>query len=258
MEVWWIGFTAHPWRLFGYVFVGFCLLLGYNRFVGLRSDAGWREVMIDSVEEVGIGIVLAAAVLWGLGQIDATAGGGEIVGKITLESMAIAIGVSVGTAQLGGDNEDDSGMAADDPLESNDEMTMFIAQGVIAFCGAVLFAMNIAPTEEILLIAIATSDLQLVLIALASIALILITLYYIQFIGAHRYVRADGLATVVAGAVIMYVIALAASALMLWLFGHFDNMSLITGVSKTIVLGVAGSLGASAGRLLLQSGDSHG
>jgi uncharacterized membrane protein len=58
---------------------------------------------------------------------------------------------------------------------------------------------------------------------------------------------------VVIGSTITYAIALCASALILWFFGRFEGQALITCLAQTIVLGLAATLGASAGRLLLQS-----
>ncbi|MFP5284800.1 MAG: DUF2391 family protein [Thermoanaerobaculia bacterium] len=36
LEVWWAGFIARPLRLLAYLFAGFLLLFGYNRYTGLR------------------------------------------------------------------------------------------------------------------------------------------------------------------------------------------------------------------------------
>src|SRR5688572_10854116 len=69
MEMWWIGFIAHPARLALGLFGTFIVLLGYNRFAGLRSDASFGEVMIDSVEELGLGLVLSAVILFLLGRV---------------------------------------------------------------------------------------------------------------------------------------------------------------------------------------------
>src|SRR5215207_5223890 len=102
MEVWWAGFSIHPWRLATAVLTTMVLLLGYNRYAGLRSDAGLFEVLIDSIEELGIGLVIATIVLWLLGRIRLDMPASEIAGKIIVESLVVAIGVSVGTAQLGG------------------------------------------------------------------------------------------------------------------------------------------------------------
>ena len=98
MEVWWAGFSIHPWRLLAAVLITLVLLLGYNRYAGLPSDVGMFEVLIDSIEELGIGLVVATTVLWLLGRIRLDMPVNEIAGKIIVESLIVAIGVSVGTA----------------------------------------------------------------------------------------------------------------------------------------------------------------
>ena len=106
MEVWWAGFTSHPWRLAAYVAATFALLLGYNYFVGLRRDTCFSEVVIDSVEEMGLGILVALLILWLLGRVTSAMPLEEAAGKVVIEAMTVAVGVSVGTAQLGaGDGE---------------------------------------------------------------------------------------------------------------------------------------------------------
>jgi uncharacterized membrane protein len=57
---------------------------------------------------------------------------------------------------------------------------------------------------------------------------------------------------VLVGTVVTYSVALAASALILGFFGRFDEAGLSACVAQTVVLGVAATMGASAGRLLLQ------
>src|SRR5690606_30357873 len=101
MEIWRIGFLSDPGALLAYVGVTLLLLLGYNRYAGMRRDANWWEVFVDSIEEMGIGLVVAAAVLFMLGQLTFQMSLFEVVGKIVAESMTVAVGVSIGTAQLG-------------------------------------------------------------------------------------------------------------------------------------------------------------
>lgn len=250
MEVWWVGLSADPLRLAVSVVVTFLLLLGYNRFVGLRSDADWREVMIDSVEEMGIGIVTAAGVLLLLGRIGSAMPMEEVVGKVIVEAMTIAIGVSVGTAQLGsneGEDGEDTGMSSD----QHHRLT-FGAQVTIAFCGAMLFAMNIAPTEEVLVIAAEISPWETLLVAVVSIAIGIGILYYIDFTGSRRFVDDGGTWNVPMGGIVMYAIALAASALTLWFFGRLDDQGNDIRIAEIVVLGLVATLGSSAGRLLLQ------
>ncbi len=124
---------------------------------------------------------------------------------------------------------------------------------MIALCGAVLFAANVAPTEEIVMIAAEISSLRLLAIVLISIMLGAIILFHIDFKGAQQFAPGQGFVAVLFGSVITYAIALFASAIILWFFGRFDGQALITCLGQTVVLGLAATLGASAGRLLLQS-----
>ncbi len=259
MEVWWAGFSAHPLHLILYVLATFILLLGYNYYAGLRHDANWTEVVIDSVEEMGLGLLISALALLILGRIRFDMTMGEIVGKITVEAMTVAIGVSVGTAQLG------SAGGASDTGEGDSQSTRTRAGGgsqgdvhfggqlVIALCGAVLFAANVAPTEEIIMIASEISSWKLLAIALISITLGGAILFHIDFKGAQSFARDKGAMTVLIGSVVTYAIALLSSAMILWFFGRFDGQGLVICIAQTIVLGLAATLGASAGRLLLQS-----
>ena len=257
MEVWWAGFTSHPLRLLIYVLATFTLLLGYNRYCGLRCDASPTEVAIDSVEEMGLGLVIAAVVLWLLGQITFDMTVNEIVGKIVIEAMTVAIGVSIGTAQLGGsegNQEGDTGMESEaepKPFITDDDSN-FGGQMTIALCGAVLFAANVAPTEEIIVIGTQTTSAKLLGIALLSMLLGALILFYSDFSGSQRFTKKRGIKTVVFGAIVTYAIALVVSAAILWFFGRFDGTAPVACLAQTIVLGLAATLGASAGRLLLQ------
>ena len=277
MEVWWAGHSAHPLRLLAYTVATFVLLLGYNRYAGLRRDASMVEVAIDSIEEMGIGIILAALILWLTGRYTLDMTPHEILGKIMIEAMTVAIGVSVGTAQLGGGDDGDSGVDGESSNSSpganrdqgaaqsvaagrgnatgddaaDDEIDV-MGQVVIALCGAVLFAANVAPTEEIVMIATEISSWRLLGLALFSLALGALILFFSEFKGARKFVHTGGPLIVIADTLMTYAAALTASALILWFFGRFDGEALITCVGQTVVLGVAGTIGASAGRLLLQ------
>lgn len=257
MEVWWTGFTVQPERLLLYVLGSFVLLLGYNRYAGLREDASWAEVAIDSVEEMGLGLVIAGVFMALLGRVALDMHLSEIVGKIVMEGMTVAIGVSVGTAQLGGGNgdDDDSGMnsiARRQGPAGNPADIHSIDQLVIAFCAAVLFGTNLAPTEEILVIGVEISSWNVLGLMLMSILLGALILFYSEFPGARQLPEEGRYRSMVSRAVATYTVALLASASILWFFGQFDGVSLLTGLAQTVVLGVATTLGASAGRLLLQ------
>jgi len=246
MEVWWAGFIAQPLRLFSYLLIIFLLLLGYNRYAGMRRDASWLEVAIDSVEELGLGVIASAATLFAIGRIGAHTTREEALGQILIEAGVVAIGFSVGTAQLGAGGEEDEGMG------EPDEPVHFPGQLAITFCGAVLFAANVAPTEEILMIAVETGPGRLLLLALLSIAVSALILYFSDFARASRYSPIETKWQAFAGTMITYAVALAASGVILWFFGRFDGQAADVIVAEIVVLGFPAALGGSAGRLLLQ------
>lgn len=248
MEVWWVGFSAHPYRLLAYVVVTILLLLGYNRYAGLRRDSSLKEVAIDVVEEMGIGLLLAGLVLFLVGRITVGMPTNEIVGLVVVEAMTVAIGVSIGTAQLGAGGKEDEGLGG----SSSKNEIHFGGQMVLAFLGAVLFAANLAPTEEIVIVAIETSWLRLIGLAVFSLLIAYLILHYSDFKGAKEFVSAEHPTLILAGTVLTYAIALTASAMILWFFGRFDGVTMYTALAHTVALGLAATLGASAGRLLLQ------
>lgn len=252
MEVWWAGFVAGPIRLLIYLATTFILLLGYNSYAGMHEDSSWAEVMIDSVEEMGIGLLVSGVLLSLLGRITPGMQLGEVIGKIVLEAMTVAIGISVGTSQLGIQGEEKNARPGKGGSRSLEEDLRFGGQLVIAACGAMLFGANVAPTEEVVVIATEISAAQLLALMLLSLLFTALILYYIEFAGSERFVRRNGITSVVIGTVASYAVALLTAAAVLWFFGRFDQVGIFVAVAQTVVLGVATTLGASAGRLLVQ------
>jgi len=252
MEVWWQGFVLPPLHLVAFVGVTFVLLLGYNRFSGMRRDASFVEVIIDSVEELGIGIVLSTIILFLLNKIWIGMPLEEAFGKITIEAMTVAIGVSVGTAQLfSGEAEEDIGMDGDNQ-EGEFNTRTFFEQIFVSFCGAILVGSNIAPTEEVLEIAVDSSSLHLVGLAVLSMAVIGVILYISNFSGADKIEGDATFSQRMETVLVVYAIALVSSGLLLWMYGHLGGASIAVFASEVIVLAFVASLGASAGRLLIQ------
>ncbi|PCC69610.1 putative integral membrane protein TIGR02587 [Nannocystis exedens] len=245
-EIWRAGELLPPERLLlglGGVFV---LLLGYNRYVGLRQDASPLEVVLDSVEELGLGLLLSAALLVLLGRIGADMAGPEILGKVLVGGLAVAIGVSVGTAQLGGGDDEDSGMAG----ERGD--LSFVGQMALSLCGAVLVAANIAPTEEIPEIGGTLPEWALLGLTGVTLAVGALVLHFSDFVNTSRPGGRARVA-VLSGSLASYVAAIVASVALLWFFDRFAGCDLRACLAQVIVLGLPTAIGASAGRLLLQA-----
>lgn len=252
MELWWTGFIAGPQRLLVFMGAAFLLLIGYNRYAGLRHAESFRDVIAESVEEIGLGLLLSALVLWLTSRIGAGMSTREILGKTVVESMVVAIGISVGKTQLAGRQSGGSGH--DQGQDGQDREPMFLGQFVLGLCGAALLATNVAPTEEIVLIALESSALQLLMILLISLAIGGGVLYYSDFHGSRQWVRRpDRPFDVAAGMIMTYAAALMMSGFMLWFFGRFHGLPVAAMLRETVVLAFPAAIGASAGRLLLQA-----
>ncbi|RAU82712.1 TIGR02587 family membrane protein [Pontibacter arcticus] len=250
MEVWWAGFSVTPGQLMLLLLATYVLLLGYNRFAGMRPGSSWRSVFIDSVEEMGLGLVLAFLVLLMLNRIQLH---GmellEIMGKTVIEGMAVAIGVSVGTAQLGAQSDEDEQEADELQIE---QWSGKLKMAVLALCGAFIIGSNVAPTEEVLIIAYSTTPLQLLVMVLVSLLLTIVIVYFSDFTGTNSKRSRHFMYELTFDTCLSYLVALGGSGFILWFFGRFDGESFWGIFSQCIVLGLLASLGASAARLLIK------
>lgn len=262
MEVWWNGFIAPPAYLLSCVGVTYLLLLGYNRYAGMKEDSSFREICWESVEEIGLGFIVSFLFLLLTSRIDMGMSLDEITGKVIVEAMIVAIGISVGTSQLGGGNgdeesegeeeseskEDSEGKGDSDKKKDGGNLKRLI----LSVCGAVLFASSVAPTEEILMIAVEAEDFELLLMVFTSLILGGIIVYFSEFKGAPKD-RPGGFKMLLDLSV-MYSIALLVSFAFLWFFGRTQDYSLYIIVAQMVVLGIPAALGASAGRFLIGGG----
>lgn len=247
MEVWWAGFTVSPLRLLAGMGAVFVLLCAYNAYAGIRYDSGPAEIAVDSVEELGIGFVLAAVVLLIMGRIGPGMSSLEIIGKIVVEGLFVAIGVSIGTAQLSASQENQDGGS---PHADRHTLAAEIA---LALCGAIVVGANVAPTEEILLLGSEMNIWQLLATMAASMLLALMLLFFSHFKGSARFADTRGIVGLAEGTLVTYGVALAASAGMLAFFGRFTGLTLAMAAAIAVVLALPATLGAAAGRLLLKS-----
>ncbi|HYE95960.1 MAG TPA: TIGR02587 family membrane protein [Rubricoccaceae bacterium] len=247
MEMWWAGHNAPPERLLVIIALTFVLLLGYNHFAGLREESDLASDVFESIEEMGLGLLLALLMLAVLGQLTADASVGEVVGKVVMEGMTAAIGLSVGTEQLG-------------DITQPERLRRMGREGeiVLAGLGAVLVAANVAPTEEVLMIAVETSPWALIGLAALSVAMAWLLLHYSEFKGAGRVARTRLTGFALGGAIVTYAVALAMAAALLWADGRFDGAGWVAGVRQVVVLGFPAVLGAAAARLLLGAGLDEG
>lgn len=263
-EMWWTGFIAEPHSLIVCILVTFLLLLGYNKYSGTRNGGNFKELCHESVEEIGLAFLTSFVFLLLISEINFGMSLMEILGKVVVESMVVAIGISVGTAELGQSNEEDQDesqdLKTDTPSssasnrEDNDKKERnghgLVGMLVLSICGAVLFASSVAPTMEILIIAANSSPLHLIFMLLIALLLSVIITYFSDFIGSRK--EEIGFSEMLLHTLVGFLAALMSSFFLLWFFGRITGNGHEIIIAQVIVLSIPGIIGASAGRLLIK------
>ena len=87
MEMWFLGFAAHPARLLLFLAVNFVVLVGLSRFGGFEHTITLFEDVLDALAASGVGVLSSAAALalFGLLQLDMPLD--QIVGMIAIQSI---------------------------------------------------------------------------------------------------------------------------------------------------------------------------
>lgn len=251
MEMWQAGYILAPEKLLVNVVITFGLLLGYNTFSGLHNDHTFWEVCRESVEEIGLAFLVTFCFLLLIDRVEFSMSFYEIAGKTIVETMIVAIGISVGTEQLGAGTAQDSESSDDSHSVGTRPGRAYLRMMSLSVCGAVLFIAPVASTEEILLMAVECSNVQLLIMVVVSVLLALVTLFFSDFRGT---VNGDtDLREMASHVITVYILSLLTAWGFLWFYGNLGGNGMQIIIGQIIVLGIPGTVGASAGRLLLRS-----
>ena len=255
MEMWFHSFLLPSWKIVVLLAVSFVVVIGYSAVSGFRRERSWTELLVDSLETMGIAVIVSAVAMLLLGRIGPDVGLRDAIGKVALEAIPVAFGVSLASSQLAapGDDEDEQGSMAGDGAGIGPFGRLMVAAG-----GALLFALNVAPTEEPVLLGVEAPWWLLVLVAAATLAMTLAIVFYADFRGGRAADQSDGpLSGPLSETVAAYAVSLLVSLLLLWSFGRTDGASLAAIAGMTVMLAVLASFGAAAGRLLVGGGPSE-
>lgn len=250
-ELWYHGFVIHPLKILVLLGVAFVVVVGYNVTSGFREDSSFFEVLVDSVEAMGLGILVALVALFLLGRLDADMSLREVVGKVALEAIPIAFGASLARSQLASDED-----GSDDESEAGRSIgpfgRLFVAAG-----GALLFSLNVAPTEEPVLLGIEAEWWLLLLIMVTSILLTFALVFYADFRGGRPARPGDSaMDHPLSETLAAYAISLGVSLLLFWSFDRTEGTGLGAIMGMTVVLAFVASMGAAVGRLLVGGGEA--
>ena len=252
MEVWWVGSTTGPAQSLGVLAVSFTIVLFLNRTSGFRRDRDvrWSDAAIDAVEALAIGLVCVTFILVMLREVTTATPLREALGKVVYESTPFAIGIGFahnflrrGRAESGEDG--DGGRESGGPLRAT------LTDAGATVIGAVFIAFNIAPTDEIPMLAAAMSPAWQVGMVVTS----LVVSYWIVFESGfaseeQRRNQPGVLQHPITETVVSYALALFTAALMLWFFQQFaGGRPLAAEIGYVVVLGLPAAIGGAAGRL---------
>lgn len=240
MEMWYLGFYIARERLLLLLLLNIPLLILLAHRIGFEETSTWREAIRDATIAYGIGILTSIVILTALGLLRGGMPASEIVGKVALQSVPASIGAMLGRSQLGDDDEEE------------EKETAYHGELLMMAAGALFLSLNIAPTDEMMVLAYRMTVWHALVIAVLSMMLMHGFVYAVSFTGGHELSpETPWWHAFVRFTLPGYVIALSISIFALWIFERLGDSSAVEIMLSVIVLGFPASLGAAAARLIL-------
>jgi putative integral membrane protein (TIGR02587 family) len=243
MEMWSLGFSMDPLRLALFLVLMVPVLGALAYYAGFEESFGWRDFVLSAFVAYAVGFVAAAAVLILLGVIVPRMAAQEIVGKISLQAVPASIGAMLARSQLGSRDEEE---------DEEQRRETYGGELFLAGVGALFMAFNVAPTEEVVLIAQMMTGWHAVALAGVSLCVMHAFVYAMEFRGQTRLApEIPAWSEFLRLTVVAYAIALLICLYVLWTFGRSDGLALNELLMQTVVLGLPAAVGAAAARLIL-------
>jgi putative integral membrane protein (TIGR02587 family) len=258
MELWDLGFYMERGRLLLLMIVNIPLLVVLANLIGFEKTTTWRQAVRDATIAYGLGILISAAVLIMLGTIEADMPASAILGKVAIQAVPASIGAMLGRSQLGGEaagggdedskqDEDSAEDAVPDAISTHYSQELFLMA-----VGALFLNLNVAPTEEVILISYKMTQWHALAAMLVSIAIMHAFVYAVAFKGTHEIPgETPRWHVFVRFTLPGYMIAVLISLYVLWTFGRLDDVAPTQILMSTIVLSFPGAIGAASARLVL-------
>jgi putative integral membrane protein (TIGR02587 family) len=241
MEMWSLGFTMDPLRLALFLAVMFPLLVVLAYYAGFEESFSWRQFVLSACVAYAVAFVAAGAGLLLLGVLRPGMSVAEIVGKISLQAIPASIGAMLARSQLSAREE-----------EEEERRDTYQGELFLAAVGALFMAFNVAPTEEVVLIATMMSGWHALAVVGASLAIMHAFVYALEFRGqASLHPGISAGSEFLRLTVVAYALALLVCLYVLWSFGRSDGLALGELLVQTVVLGFPAAVGAAAARLIL-------
>ncbi|WP_437668937.1 TIGR02587 family membrane protein [Sorangium sp. So ce131] len=254
MEMWFRGMMLPEWHLGAILALTLVVTFLCSLESGFRNEDTLLGTVMEAVTSVGIGIVLSAAILTLVGEITLDSAPREVVGKVLLQAAAVSLGVAFANAQVRdksrtGDDQQDEKAPEGDPeaLQLRADLRDFSA----AAAGSLLFTLNIASTEEVVMIASRLSPWRQLAMLGVSVALCYVILFASGFEKHEVYVKSVFQSRAFETLMTCAVSLLVATALLCLIGERETTGDLPTLVASVVTLGLPAIVGGAAGRLVV-------
>jgi putative integral membrane protein (TIGR02587 family) len=252
MEMWFLGFYMDRERLLLLLVLNLPLLLALSHRIGFERTATWLEAARDAIIAYGMGVAASALILVLLGVITFATAPREWVGMVALQAVPASIGALLGRSQLSMRDDEDSGQNNDRDNPETTRQTGYLAELFLMAIGALFLSLNLAPTDEIILLAHKMTEWHALALLILSILLMHGFVYALAFQGGHRLEKdTPGWHAFIQFTIPGYAVSLAISLYTLWTFGRLDDLAATEAILAIIVLGFPAAIGAAAARLIL-------
>ncbi|HET7718023.1 MAG TPA: TIGR02587 family membrane protein [Bauldia sp.] len=244
LEMWSLGHSADPIRLAILLSLIPLLLIGLAHYVGFRESSNFVDHLADAFVAIGVAALGAALLLGLFGLLEAGMATRELAGRVGMQVVPGSIGAMLSRSQLGQQPDGAERRRITQPTYMGELFLMLV--------GALFLSLSVAPTDEVVHIAHMMAPWQEIALVVLSLVVMHVFVYFVEFRAKVPIEPGASLAGLfVRFTVVGYVIVLAVSLLLLWVFGRADGLSLAEVMSAAIVLSFPGAIGAAAARLLL-------
>jgi putative integral membrane protein (TIGR02587 family) len=251
MEMWSLGFTIETPRLVLLMSLSIPLLIGLSYFIGFEDTSCWQDDVVDAFVAYAVGFVTAAIFLLIFNVINFEMSGEEMIGIVSIEAVIGAIGAMLAQSQLGASDKNGSDGGGGEENEKRRRNARYFGELFLMIVGAVFLAMNVAPTEEIVLLSYKMNDTHTIILAIFTLVLMHAFVYKVEFRGQEKSSDNSPVGLFFRFTIVGYALSLLVGFYLIWTFGHTDGMSADNIARTVVVIGFPAALGASASRLIL-------
>ena len=249
MEMWWLGDVASPRHLALTLVIALVANFGLVTAAGFKEEKSLFSRVEQTMDAVAVGAVGSAIVLLTLNQLNVDQSPLAMFGKIVIQTLPLSIGASLANIVFSRDKsregEDEDGGSR----MSSWPRALFNDFGATAI-GAAFIASNVAPTEEIPMLASRLGFWH----QLALIGLTILTGYVVVFASGfdpaakrdREHLFQHPATETILSYLVSLIVAFGVLALMKQI-GAGDPPAFV--LTQTLVLGLPAMVGGAAGRI---------